>query len=47
MLRKKIVRERNHLVALALFRKAGSHRKTNKALRRQDSQRTLAQLVEQ
>ena len=47
MLRKKIVRERNHLVALALFRKAGSHRKTNKALRRQDNQRTLAQLVEQ
>ena len=27
-------RERNYLVKLALFRKAGSHKKTNKALRR-------------
>jgi len=47
MLRKKIARERNQFVALALFRKAGSHRKTNKALRKQDKQGTLAQLVEQ
>lgn len=27
-------RERNHLVAVALFRKAGVHRKSNKAIRR-------------
>ncbi len=27
-------RERNHLVKLALFRKAGSHKKSNKAIRR-------------
>jgi hypothetical protein len=30
---KKLPRERNQFVALALFRKAGSHRKTNKQLR--------------
>lgn len=28
-------RERNHLVALALFRRAGAHRKSNKAARQQ------------
>lgn len=33
MKRKLIVRERNQFVALALFRKAGSHKKTNKQLR--------------
>ena len=33
MKRKQPARERNHLVALALFRKAGSHRKTNKQMR--------------
>jgi hypothetical protein len=27
------MKERNHLVKLALFRKAGSHRKTNKQVR--------------
>ena len=27
-------KERNYLVKLALFRKAGSHRKSNKAMRR-------------
>ena len=34
MKRKPIVRERNCFVRLALFRKAGAHRKSNKALRR-------------
>lgn len=33
------VRERNPLVALALFRRAGVHRKTNKAQRKLDKQR--------
>lgn len=32
--RKRIARERNQFVALALFRKAGSHRKTNKQMRK-------------
>ena len=31
--RKPKARERNQFVALALFRKAGSHRKTNKQMR--------------
>jgi hypothetical protein len=35
MKRKVIVRERNQFVALALFRKAGSHTKTNKQERQQ------------
>jgi hypothetical protein len=34
MKRKQIAKERNQFVALALFRKAGSHRKTNKQMRR-------------
>jgi hypothetical protein len=34
MKRKMIVKQRNPFVALALKRKAGSHRKTNKAVRR-------------
>ena len=34
MKRKPIARERNCFVRLALFRKAGSHRKSNKALRK-------------
>jgi hypothetical protein len=33
--RKVNVKQRNPLVALALFRKAGKHQKTNKALRRE------------
>ena len=35
------VKERNYLVRLALFRKAGSHRKSNKAKRKAEKQRTL------
>ena len=38
MMRKQIAKERNQFVALALFRKAGVHRKTNKALRRAQNQ---------
>ena len=37
MKRKPIAKQRNRFVALAKFRKAGAHRKTNKALRRQDN----------
>ena len=36
MKRKMIAKQRNQFVVLALFRKAGAHRKTNKALRRLD-----------
>jgi hypothetical protein len=39
MKHKKIAKQRNQLVALALFRKAGSHRKSNKAQRRQEKSR--------
>jgi hypothetical protein len=41
MKRKPIVRERNCFVRLALFRKAGAHRKSNKALRRAQKQNPL------
>ena len=36
MKHKIIVKQRNPFVVLALKRKAGSHRKSNKALRRQE-----------
>jgi hypothetical protein len=36
-----IAKPRNQLVALALFKKAGVHRKTNKALRRAQKQLPL------
>ena len=38
MKRKQIAKERNQFVALALFRKAGVHRKSNKAVRRAQNQ---------
>ena len=41
MKQKLIAKERNKFVALALFRKAGVHRKTNKALRRAQKQMLL------
>jgi hypothetical protein len=41
MKRKQTVRERNCFVRLALFRKAGSHRKSNKALRKATNQAYL------
>ena len=37
----KKVKERNQFVAAALFRRAGSHRKSNKAIRRQLNQKTV------
>ena len=45
MKRKPNVRERNRFVALALFRKAGAHRKSNKALRKADKQRGYGEMV--
>jgi hypothetical protein len=39
MKRKQTAKERNQFVALALFRKAGSHVKSTKALRRQEKSR--------
>jgi hypothetical protein len=41
MKRKQIARERNCFVRLALFRKAGVHRKSNKALRKAQNQQPL------
>jgi hypothetical protein len=38
MKRKQIAKKRNPFVILALFKKAGSHRKSNKALRRAEKQ---------
>jgi hypothetical protein len=46
MQRKRIAKPRNPLVVLALFKKAGKHQKTNKALRR-EYRAGIAQLVEQ
>lgn len=40
----KIPAARNPFVALAIFKKAGSHRKTEKALRRQETMRLGSQL---
>jgi hypothetical protein len=37
MKQKVIAKQRNRLVALALFRKAGTHQKSNKAIRRQEN----------
>jgi hypothetical protein len=42
MKRKQTAKERNQFVALALFRKAGCHRKSNKAKRRQENMRILS-----
>ena len=47
MKHKKIAKQRNRLVALALFRKAGSHTKSNKAKRRQEKSRNRSSMVEQ
>jgi hypothetical protein len=35
----KLPRERNHFVVAALFRRAGSHRKPHKSLRKQENQK--------
>jgi len=41
MKQKQTVKERNQFVALALFRKAGAHRKTNKAMRKSLNQKPV------
>lgn len=41
MKRKQTAKERNQFVALALFRKAGVHRKSNKAIRQAQKQELL------
>jgi hypothetical protein len=38
-------KERNYLVKLALFRKAGSHKKSNKAVRRGENSKKLYPIV--
>ncbi len=40
-MKQKTVKERNQFVAAALFRKAGSHRKTNKAMRKSQKQKPV------
>jgi hypothetical protein len=35
----KLPHERNHFVVAALFRRAGSHRKPHKSLRKQENQK--------
>lgn len=37
--KQELPRERNQFVAAAMFRKAGVHRKSNKALRKQEKQK--------
>ena len=36
---------RNHLVRLVMFRKAGAHRKTNKAIRRLEKSKKLFPII--
>ena len=45
MKRKKIAKERNQFVALALFRKAGSHRKTDKQMRQKQNREWMLSSV--
>ena len=47
MKHKIIVKQRNPFVVLALLRKAGTHRKPNKAIRRKENSAGIAQMVEQ
>ena len=46
MKKKKTPQPRNYLVKLALFRKAGSHRKSNKAVRRSEKVKKLYPIVD-
>ena len=41
MSQKRPIKERNQFVAAALFRKAGSHRKSNKAMRKSQNQKPV------
>ena len=48
--KERIPKERNYLVKLALFRKAGTHKKSNKAVRKSEKQKgyyngTFASLI--
>ena len=45
MKQKKTPQPQNYLVKLALFRKAGSHRKSNKALRRAEKVKKLYPII--
>ena len=47
MKQKQMARPRNRLVALALFKSAGVHRKSNKALRREQNVRMRSSEEEQ
>lgn len=47
MKQKQMARPRNRLVALALFKSAGVHRKSNKALRREQNMRDRSSKAEQ
>jgi hypothetical protein len=44
--KQKVPRERNQFVAAALFRKAGVHRKTNKALRKHLNQKCAGRIMD-
>ena len=46
MKKKNTSQPRNYLVKLALFRKAGSHRKSNKAVRRNEKVKKLYPIVD-
>ena len=46
MKQKVIAKQRNRLVALVLFRKAGSHQKSNKAIRRQENANDRRRILE-
>jgi hypothetical protein len=43
--KQKLPRERNHFVAAALFRKAGSHVKPHKSLRKQENQSFIKEVM--
>ena len=43
--KQKVLRKRNPFVAAALFRRAGAHRKPNKALRKQDNQKFKLEIL--
>jgi hypothetical protein len=45
MKKKNIPQPRNYLVKLALFRKAGVHRKSNKAVRRSEKAKKLYPII--
>jgi hypothetical protein len=46
MKKKTTPQPRNHLVKLALFRKAGSHKKSNKAIRRLEKSKKVYPIID-